>query len=138
MSASLARLRTLFRRHLYRGAGAGAPGSGSLPAGNNYQLRAAKYTGMRIMDLLAQDLRPSKILTRRAFENAMRVGMAVGGSTNMVLHMIAMAKEADIGVSFETWDALSRTTPTLGTNWAALRLLENLGYIGRDSIRFPA
>ena len=55
------------------------------------------------MDLLAQDLRPSKILTRDAFENAMRVGMAVGGSTNMVLHFMAMAKEAGVDVSFETW-----------------------------------
>ena len=88
-------------------------GSGTLPAGSNFQLRAAKYTGMRIMELVREDLRPSQILTREAFENAMRVGMAVGGSTNMVLHMIAMAKEAGVEVSFETWDRLSRETPTL-------------------------
>lgn len=93
--------------------GLALPGSGTLPAGSNYQLRAAKYTGKRIMELLADDIRPSKILTRDAFENAMRVGMAVGGSTNMVLHMIAMALEADIDVSFDTWDQLSRSTPTL-------------------------
>ena len=93
--------------------GLALPHSGTLPAGSNYQLRAAKYTGMRIMELVEQDLRPSKILTREAFENAMRVGMAVGGSTNMVLHMIAMAKEAGVQVSFETWDRLSRETPTL-------------------------
>ena len=55
------------------------------------------------MELLKEDLRPSKILTRQAFENAMRVGMAVGGSTNMVLHMIAMAKEAGIEINFDTW-----------------------------------
>jgi dihydroxy-acid dehydratase len=89
------------------------PGSGTLPAGSAYQMRAAKYTGIRIMKLLADDIRPSKILTPNAFENAMRVGMAVGGSTNMVLHLIAMGKEAGVDVSFETWDALSRTTPTL-------------------------
>lgn len=93
--------------------GLALPGSGTLPAGSNYQLRAAKYTGMRIMDLLRDDLRPSKILTKAAFENAMRVGMAVGGSTNMVLHFMAMAKEAGVEVSFETWDRLSRSTPTL-------------------------
>ncbi len=93
--------------------GLALPGSGTLPAGGNFQLRAAKYTGMRIMDLLAKDIRPSRILTRQAFENAMRVGMAVGGSTNMVLHIIAMAKEAGIDITFDTWDALSRTTPTL-------------------------
>ena len=93
--------------------GLALPNSGTLPAGSNYQLRAAKYTGMRIMELLKEDLRPSKILTQQAFENAMRVGMAVGGSTNMVLHMIAMAKEAGIEINFDTWDQLSRETPTL-------------------------
>ena len=89
------------------------PNSGTCPAGSNHQLRAAKYTGMRIMDLVREDLRPSKILTRGAFENAMQVGLAVGGSTNMVLHMIAMAKEAGVEVNFDTWDRLSRETPTL-------------------------
>ncbi len=93
--------------------GLALPGSGTLPAGSNYQLRAAKYTGMAIMDLLAKDIRPSKILTKKSFENAMRVGMAVGGSTNMVLHFMAMAKEAGVDISFDTWDALSRSTPTL-------------------------
>ena len=76
--------------------GLALPRSGTFPAGSNYQLRAAKYTGMRIMQLLKEDVRPSNILTQEAFQNAMRVGMAVGGSTNMVLHMIAMAKEAGV------------------------------------------
>lgn len=93
--------------------GLSLPGSGTMPAGSNYQLRAAKYTGIRIMDLVRDDIRPSKILTQKSFENAMRVGMAVGGSTNMVLHFIAMAKEAGVEVSFDTWDSLSRSTPTL-------------------------
>ena len=65
------------------------------------------------MDLVREDVRPSQILTQQAFENAMRVGLAVGGSTNMVLHMIAMAKEAGVEVDFDTWDGLSRETPTL-------------------------
>ena len=89
------------------------PYSGTFPAGSNYQLRAAKYTGMKIMELVRDDLRPSDFLTQYSFENAMRVGLAVGGSTNMVLHMIAMAKEAGVEVSFDTWDRLSRETPTL-------------------------
>lgn len=93
--------------------GLALPGSGTLPAGSNYQLRAAQAAGMRIMELLRDDVRPASILTSDAFENAMRVGMAVGGSTNMVLHMIAMAKEAGVDVSFDTWDTLSRETPTL-------------------------
>ncbi len=65
------------------------------------------------MDLLKEDIRPSKILTKAAFENAMRVGMSVGGSTNMVLHFIAMAYEAGIELNFDSWDELSRNTPTL-------------------------
>lgn len=93
--------------------GLALPGTGTLPAGSSYQIRAAKYVGMRVLDLIRDDIRPSKLLTRHAFENAMRVGMSVGGSTNMVLHFIAMAKEAGIDISFESWDALSRTTPTL-------------------------
>ncbi len=93
--------------------GLALPNSGTLPAGSNFQIRAAKYTGLRIMELLKEDIRPSHILTPEAFENAMRVGLAVGGSTNMVLHMMAMAKEAGVEVSFETWDRLSRDTPTL-------------------------
>ena len=93
--------------------GLSLPHSGTFPAGSNYQLRAAKYTGMKILDLVRDDLRPSDILTQYSFENAMRVGLAVGGSTNMVLHMIAMAKEAGVEVNFDTWDRLSRETPTL-------------------------
>jgi len=93
--------------------GLALPGSGTLPAGSNYQLRAAKHTGRRIMELLRDDIRPSKILTQAAFENAMRVGMSVGGSTNMVLHMMAMAYEAGVSVDFDLWDRLSRDTPTL-------------------------
>ena len=94
--------------------GLSMPGSGTLPAASNPQIRAAKSAGRRIMDLLEQDMRPSKILTRKAFENAMRVAMAIGGSTNMVLHFIAIAKEAGVeGVNFDLFDELGRTTPTL-------------------------
>ncbi|MEM8985407.1 MAG: dihydroxy-acid dehydratase [Pseudomonadota bacterium] len=94
--------------------GLSLPGSGTLPAASNPQIRAAKAAGIRIMELLRDDVRPSKILTRAAFENAMRVAMAVGGSTNMVLHFIAIAKEAGVeGVDFDLFDALGRTTPTL-------------------------
>ena len=93
--------------------GLSLPLSGTLPAGSNFQLRAAKYTGMKIMELVRENVRPSEVLSRESFENAMRVGLAVGGSTNMVLHMIAMAKEAGVEVSFDTWDRLSRETPTL-------------------------
>lgn len=129
--------------------GLALPGTGTLPAGGNEQLRAAKYAGMRILDLVRDDVRPSSILTAQAFENAMRVGMSVGGSTNMVLHFIAMAKEAGVHIDFDTWDALSRTTPTivklapsgpwgvteLGTAGGVPALLQALGgLIHRDTV----
>lgn len=93
--------------------GLALPGTGTMQAGSSYQLRAAKYVGMRALELIRNDIRPSQILTAKAFENAMRVGLAVGGSTNMVLHFTAMALEAGLEISFDTWDQLSRTTPTL-------------------------
>jgi len=93
--------------------GMALPGSGTLPAGTNFQLRAAKYTGMRAVELVRQDIRPRQILTRAAFENALRVALAVSGSTNLVLHFIAMAKEAGIELDFDFIDQVGRSTPTL-------------------------
>jgi len=93
--------------------GLALPGSGTLPAGTNFQLRAAKYTGMRAVELVRSDIRPSQILTAAAFENALRVALAVSGSTNLVLHFIAMAKEAGIELDFDYIDRIGRSTPTL-------------------------
>lgn len=93
--------------------GLALPGTGTLPAGTNFQLRAAKYTGMRAVGLIRDDVRPSRILTRAAFENALRVALAVSGSTNLVLHFIAMAKEAGIELDFDFIDQVGRSTPTL-------------------------
>ena len=93
--------------------GLSLPGTGTIPAGTNYQLRAAKYTGMRAVELIREDVRPSQILTLAAFENALRVSLAVSGSTNLVLHFIAMAKEAGIELDFDFIDRIGRSTPTL-------------------------
>jgi dihydroxy-acid dehydratase len=84
-----------------------------VPAGSNEQIRAVKAAGMRIVELLEENVRPSDILTRDAFENAIRVGLAVSGSTNQVLHLIAIAREAGVDVGFDDFDRLSRSTPTL-------------------------
>src|SRR5262249_57398050 len=67
----------------------------------------------RVVALLRATLRPSAILTQDAFENALRVALAVSGSTNLVLHLIAMAKEAGARIDFDTIDRLGRETPTL-------------------------
>lgn len=93
--------------------GMSLPHTGTLPAGCNNQIRAAKYTGMRIVELLRDDIRPRDIMTTEAFENALRVALAVSGSTNLVLHFIAMAKEAGIELDFDTIDRIGRQTPTL-------------------------
>lgn len=93
--------------------GMSLPGAGTIPAGTNEQLRAAKHTGMRIVELLADDVRPSQIMTAAAFENAIRVGLAVSGSTNLVLHILAIAKEAGVKLDIDEFDRLSRDTPTL-------------------------
>lgn len=93
--------------------GLSLPGTATLPAGTNFQLRAAKYTGMRAVELIREDVRPSQILTQAAFENSLRVSLAVSGSTNLVLHFIAMAKEAGIDLDFDFIDRIGRSTPTL-------------------------
>jgi dihydroxy-acid dehydratase len=93
--------------------GLSLPGTGTLTAGSNRQLRAAKAAGARIVELVAAGTAPSSILTREAFENAIRVAVSVSGSTNQVLHLIAIAHEAGIRLTLEDFDRLSATTPTL-------------------------
>ena len=93
--------------------GMSLPGTGTLPAGSNAQIRAAKHTGARIVELVHDDIRPSRILTRQAFENAIRVALSTSGSTNQVLHLIAIAAEAGVRVTLDDFDRLSRETPTL-------------------------
>lgn len=75
--------------------------------------RIAFESGKRIIDLVKKNVTPRKIMTRKAFENAIRVDMALGGSTNTVLHIPAIAHEAGINLSLELFDTLSRTTPHL-------------------------
>lgn len=89
------------------------PHTSTLPAASTMQLRAAKYAGLRIMELLRQDLTPSKIVTEASFENAIRTAMAVSGSLNMVLHVMAIAREAGVDITLDTFDRVSRSTPTL-------------------------
>jgi dihydroxy-acid dehydratase len=93
--------------------GLSLPHTSTLPAASNMQLRAAKYTGLRIMELLAQGLRPSALVTEASCENAIRAAMAVSGSLNMILHVMAIAKEGGVPVTLETFDRLSHSTPTL-------------------------
>lgn len=93
--------------------GLSLPYTSTAPAGSNFQLQSAKRAGMHIMTLLREGITPSKIVSGAAFENAMRVGMAVSGSTNQVLHFMAMAREAGVDITLDSFDAVSRATPTL-------------------------
>jgi dihydroxy-acid dehydratase len=73
----------------------------------------AYETGKRIVELVKEDLKPRDIMTRNAFENAIRVDMTMGGSTNTVLHIPAIAKEAGVAIDVDRFDAISRETPNL-------------------------
>ncbi|MGC9966285.1 MAG: dihydroxy-acid dehydratase [Syntrophobacteraceae bacterium] len=93
--------------------GLALPGNGTIPAVTAARVRLAKEAGMRIMELLSTDLKPRDIATRAAFENAIAVDMALGCSTNTVLHVPAIANEAGIGLDLGVFNEISARTPHL-------------------------
>jgi dihydroxy-acid dehydratase len=93
--------------------GMGLPGNGTIPAVWAERIRLAKEAGMQIMELVARNLKPSAILTAEAFENALSVDLAFGGSTNTSLHLPAIAKEAGVPLTLKTFNAFSDKTPHL-------------------------
>ncbi len=88
-------------------------GSNGIPAKDDEKLRIAFETGGLVMDVLNRGLTPSKIITRRSLENAIAGVMATGGSTNAVLHLLAVAKEAGVRLALKDFDRISRKTPVL-------------------------
>jgi len=93
--------------------GLALPYNGTIPAVFAERIRLAKEAGMQIMEIVKKDLRPSKILNQKAFENAITVDMAFGGSTNTTLHLPAIAREAGIKISLQTFNQISEKTPHL-------------------------
>jgi dihydroxy-acid dehydratase len=93
--------------------GMSLPGCATYFANEGKGLRLAKESGTQIMKLVEKSVRPSDILTSEAFENAIIVDMAIGGSTNTALHLPAIAKEANISIDLRDFDRLSRDTPNL-------------------------
>jgi dihydroxy-acid dehydratase len=93
--------------------GLALPYNGTIPAIFADRIRLAKETGLRIMELVESNLRPSKIMTKKAFENAITVDMAFGGSTNTSLHLPAIAKEAGLSLPLQTFNRISDRTPHL-------------------------
>jgi dihydroxy-acid dehydratase len=93
--------------------GMALPGSGTIPAVLSARRRLAKDTGMKIMELLENGITARKIMTREAIRNAMRVDMALGGSTNSVLHMLAIARECGFPMTVDDISAISDQTPQI-------------------------
>ncbi len=89
------------------------PGSATMHAVESAKLRLAKRTGLRIVEMVEEDLRPSAILSKGSFENAIRMCESFGGSTNALLHLPAIAEEAGIEVTPDDFERLSATTPYL-------------------------
>jgi dihydroxy-acid dehydratase len=91
--------------------GLSLPGDASLTAVDPRKADEARQAGEAVMRMLEEGVRPRDILTRRAFENAITVVVAMGGSTNAVLHLMAIAREADVDLTLEDFDRIGRNTP---------------------------
>ena len=93
--------------------GMALPGNGTIPAAYSARLRLAKHAGMKIMELVKKNIRPRDIMTEAAFHNAETVDMALGCSTNTMLHLPAIAHEAGVTISLDAANAISAKTPNL-------------------------
>ena len=93
--------------------GMGLRGNGTVPAVYSERIRMAKHAGMKIMELVEKDIKPRDIMTEKAFMNALTVDMALGCSTNSMLHLPAIAREAGVDLNLELANELSAKTPNL-------------------------
>ena len=93
--------------------GLALPGNGTIPAVTAARVRLAKHAGMKVMELLEKNITPRSIVTPRAVANAVAVDMALGGSTNTVLHLPAVFGEAGLDLTLDIFDEVSRKTPNL-------------------------
>jgi dihydroxy-acid dehydratase len=93
--------------------GISLPGNGTIPAVDSSRIRLAKEVGMKVVELTKKNIRPRDIMTKEAFLDAIAVDLALGGSTNTVLHLMAIAKECNVDLTLDDFDNLSEKTPTL-------------------------
>jgi dihydroxy-acid dehydratase len=111
--------------------GLSLPGASSIPAADSNHPRMCTNAGRRIVDMVWEDLTPSKILTPAAFDNAIKVHMAMGGSTNAIIHVVAMARRAGVPVDMERFDQISRQVPVLANvRPSGKYLMEDFFYAG--------
>jgi len=90
------------------------PGTASIPAEDSRRLTTSKEAGKQVLQLLKNGIRPRDILTKKAFENAITADVAIGGSTNAVLHILALAQEAGVKLDLDDFERISRKTPHIG------------------------
>ena len=127
------------------------PGNGTIPAVTSARIRLAKQTGEKIMDLLEKDIKPLDILKKEAFENALSCDMALGCSTNTVLHLLAIAHAAGVNVDMDMIDRIGKKIPQLcklnpasdvfiedlnakGGIQAVMKELANTGHLNLDAL----
>jgi len=107
------------------------PGASSIPAADSSHARMAAAAGRRIVDMVWEDLTPREVMTTGAFENAVTAAMALGGSTNAIIHLIAMAGRAGAALDLDRFDELSRRTPFLANiRPSGQYLMEDFFYAG--------
>jgi len=107
------------------------PGAASIPAADSRHARMASETGRRIVDMVWEDLKPSDILTAASVDNAIVAVLALGGSTNAVVHLVAIARRAGVALDLDRFDALSRETPLIANvRPAGQYLMEDFYYAG--------
>jgi dihydroxy-acid dehydratase len=111
--------------------GLALPGASSIPAADAGHPRMCAAAGRRIVDMVWEDLTPARILTPNAFDNAIKVHMAMGGSTNAIIHVVAMARRAGLPLDMQRFDALSRQVPVLANvRPSGKYLMEDFFYAG--------
>jgi len=107
------------------------PGAASIPAVDSRHATMAAATGRRIVEMVWEDVKPSDVLTRAAFQNAVTTVLAIGGSTNAAIHLIAMARRAGVPLTLDEFDALARRTPLLANiRPSGEYLMEDFYYAG--------
>ena len=107
------------------------PGCASIPAADSRRQEIAQRSGGRIVEMVREDLKPSKIMTRAAIDNAIRVDMAIGGSTNAIIHLVAIAGRLGIELPLAAFDEISRTTPMIANiRPSGKYLMEDMYYAG--------
>jgi len=111
--------------------GVALPGNAAIPAVDARRYRQAQLTGRRIVEMVEEEMVLSKILTRSAFENAIRVNAAIGGSTNAVIHLLAIAGRIGVPLTLEDWDKIGSALPCLVNLQPSGRyLMEDFYYAG--------